>query len=65
MQMAPAEEPAPATEEEKAPGFGFVVSRAQIKNGEVEFIDKSPDAMSARIHDINLVNLRIEAIVHE
>lgn len=41
-------------EEEKGPAFNFLVSRAEIKDGEVKFTDYSPDAMSARIYGINL-----------
>ncbi len=56
IQEAPPEEKEVVVEEkkEKGPGFNFLVSRAEIKDGEVKFTDYSPEAMSARIYDINL-----------
>ena len=56
IQEAPLEKEEVPREEkkEKGPAFNFLVSRAEIKDGEVKFTDYSPDAMSARIYGINL-----------
>jgi hypothetical protein len=39
---------------QKIPAFGFLISRAKLKDGEVDFVDYSPEAMSLKVHNVNL-----------
>lgn len=49
-------EPLPAEKKQakKIPAFSFLVSRAKLKDGEVNFVDYSPEAMSLKVHNVNL-----------